>query len=133
MINIDQNNINFTALEKLSKSSNRNLRNASSYALWQIKGSRHEDLPTRESLPNELPPTYEESIKEPKQATPNPTRLMLSYQWDSKPIARRIRDGLVDCGFTVWMDETHMSKASYYYNVHHNILKLGRGNESMKK
>ena len=102
---------NFSGLEKLRSSTNRGLRNASEYAIWKIKGSRHEDVPVREYLPQESPPTYEESIKEPYQATPNPTRLMISYQWDSKPIARKIRDGLVNRGFTVWMDETHLSKA----------------------
>ena len=100
----------FSALEKLRKSTNKNLRNASEYALWQIKGSRHDDLPAKESLPQEPPPTYAESIKEPEQATRNTTKLMISYQWDSKPTARKIRDGLVRNGYRVWMDDTDMSK-----------------------
>ena len=104
-------NVQFSALEKLRTSTNRGLRNASEYAIWKIKGSRHEDVPVRENLPQEPPPTYEESIREPEQATPNTTKLMISYQWDSKQIARKIRDGLVNNGFTVWMDETHLSKA----------------------
>ena len=99
---------NFSALEKLRRSSNRGLRNASEYAIWKIKGGHHEDVPITEKITEEPAPTYKESLMGPEQAT----RLMISYQWDSKLIARKIRDGLVDDGFTVWMDDTHMSKAS---------------------
>ena len=99
-------------MEKLRTAADGGLCNVSEYAIWKIKGARHEDVPIRENLPQELPPTYEESIQKSQQATPNTTRLMISYQWDSKPIARKIRDGLVDRDFIVWMDETHMSKLS---------------------
>ena len=115
MENMIHVNVHFSALEKLSKSSNRDLRNASTYALWQIKGNRQEYIPRLENHQQDPPPTYEESIKEPEQPTRNTTGLMISYQWDSKPTARKIRDGLVENGFRVWMDETHMSKAFFIY------------------
>lgn len=35
--------------------------------------------------------------------------VMLSYQWDEQPTVRRIRDALVSDGFSVWMDEQHMT------------------------
>ena len=126
--NDQEQHTDFPALEKLSKSSNRNLRNASAYALWQIEGSRQEGVPRRESLPHGPPPTFSESTEKPEQATPSTIRLMISYQWDSKPIARKIRDGLVDRGYTaVWMDDTHMSKASKYMYItllQINVLKI---------
>ena len=99
--NILRETCNFSALEKLRRSTNRGLRNASEYAIWKIKGGRHGDVPIRENIPQEPPPTYEESIKQLEQATPDTTKLMKSYQWDSKPTARRIRDGSVKSGFTV--------------------------------
>ena len=109
----------FSALEKLRRSSNRGLRNTSEYAIWLIKGGRHQDVPMRGNLPQEPPPTYEETIQKSEQATPNTTKLMISYQWDSKPIARKIRDSLVNNGFIVWMDETHMSKVVFitYFTI----------------
>ncbi|XP_072050587.1 uncharacterized protein [Amphiura filiformis] len=95
-------------LDKLRKSANRNLRKISGIAFWEINDNRPEDLPTRESTQQELPPSYEETINEPRQATASTTKVMVSYQWDSQQIAVKIRDDLVNNGFKVWMDLTHM-------------------------
>ena len=88
--------------------------------MWKIKGGRHEDEPVRETISEEPPPSYEEAVKAPvEQAIPNTTKLMISYQWESKTIVRKIRDILVDCGFQVWMDEIHMSMTVFitYFTI----------------
>ncbi|XP_072051357.1 uncharacterized protein [Amphiura filiformis] len=91
-------------LEKLLKSSNKKLQDASAYALWQIKGPSHGNIPVRYDSPQDSPPSpppsYEASIKQP---------IMISYQWDSKSTATKLRDSLVNSGYRVWMDDTHMS------------------------
>ncbi|XP_072050151.1 uncharacterized protein [Amphiura filiformis] len=97
-------------LDKLRSSKNRNLQKTGSIAFWEINDNRPEDLPTRESTPQEHPPSYEETIKEPKRAASNASNVMISYQWDFKDIALKIRDDLVNNGYRVWMDLTHMSK-----------------------
>ena len=45
-------------------------------------------------------------------------KLPMGFQNNSL-IVRKIRDILVNCGFTVWMDETHMSKATFitYFTI----------------
>ncbi|XP_072022260.1 uncharacterized protein [Amphiura filiformis] len=95
-------------LDKLRHSTNRDLRNASAFAFWEINNNRHEDLPTRESIPQESPPSYEEAIKEPRQAMAHTAKVMISYQWDFQSIAEKIRDNLVNHGYRVWMDVTHL-------------------------
>ncbi|XP_072050788.1 uncharacterized protein [Amphiura filiformis] len=95
-------------LDKLRRSTNRNLRNASEMAFWVINNNRREDLPTRETTQQEPTPSYEESMKEPKRAAAHPAKVMISYQWDFKNIAVMVRDDLVNNGFKVWMDLTHM-------------------------
>ncbi|XP_072050787.1 uncharacterized protein [Amphiura filiformis] len=95
-------------LDILRKSTNRNLRKISGIAYWEINDNRHEDLPTRESTPLDASPSYEESMKEPKRAAANTVKVMISYQWDFKHIASEIRDDLVNNGYRVWMDVTHM-------------------------
>ncbi len=50
---------------------------------------------------------------------------MISYQWNYKPIAVNIRDGLVANGYQVWMDITHMSKAtlpSLLFHEHYYLI-----------
>ncbi|XP_072051356.1 uncharacterized protein [Amphiura filiformis] len=99
-------------LEKLLKSTNKNLQDASAYALWQIKGTSHDNIPIREDPPQDSPPSYEETMnmmKQPKQLRPKTAQIMISYQWDSKPTATKLRDSLVNSGYRVWMDDTHMS------------------------
>ncbi|XP_072051437.1 uncharacterized protein [Amphiura filiformis] len=95
-------------LNKLRRSTNRNLRKTSGIAYWEINDNRPEDLPIRESTPQEPPPAYEASMKEPKRPAANTAKLMISYQWDFQDIALKIRDDLVNNGHRVWMDLTHL-------------------------
>ncbi|XP_072051354.1 uncharacterized protein [Amphiura filiformis] len=96
-------------LEKLLKSTDKNLQDSSAYALWQIKGANHGNIPIREH-PTQGSPLYEASIKRPKQLRSQKTaQIMISYQWDSKPTATKLRDSLVNSGYRVWMDDTHMT------------------------
>ena len=97
-------------MDKLRRSQDRNLRNASAIAYWELNNNRREDLPM------ESPPSYEESLKEPKQTTGKTGRVMISYQWDSQKIATKIRDDLVDSCFTVWLDLTDMRENKLYCN-----------------
>ncbi|XP_072050029.1 uncharacterized protein [Amphiura filiformis] len=96
-------------LEKFLKSTNKNLQDASAYALWQIKGTSHGNITVRDDSPKDSSPAYEASIKQPKQHRPKTSQIMISYQWDSKPTATKLRDSLVNSGYRVWMDVTHMS------------------------
>ncbi|XP_072050347.1 uncharacterized protein [Amphiura filiformis] len=99
----------YKPLEKLLKSGNKDLQDASSYALWQIKGTSHENIPIRQHPAQYSTPLYEASIKQPKQLRSKSAQIMISYQWDSKPTATKLRDSLVNSGYRVWMDDTHMS------------------------
>ena len=98
-------------LVKLRKSTKNNkLQNASATAFWILNGNSHEALPTKNADPRDPPQSYEEFIVEPEQSTPSTAQVMISYQWNYKPIAVNIRDDLVANGYRVWMDITHMSK-----------------------
>ena len=68
-----------------------------------------EDLSTKKPYPEE-PPSYEDSQKESKQAPQNAPKIMISYHWNFKSIATKIRNALVGRGFEVWFDDTNVSK-----------------------
>lgn len=40
----------------------------------------------------------------------NVPHVMISYQWDSKPIMLKVKDKLKDAGYKVWMDVEQMSE-----------------------
>ena len=103
-------NVNFLALETLVTSDNQQLRKVCAYAHWQIRGGHHDAEKTTPKL-KEDPPSYEEAVAEPpKSAETRKGQIMISYQWDNQGTMRIIRDKLIEAGYRVWMDITHMSK-----------------------
>ena len=95
----------FTALTKLVKSSNKDLRGACASALWEIKGTMPPSSPSTESHP----PSYHEAMEEIHASKSTP-KIMMSYQWDSQDLVVKIKDRLEKAGFSVWMDISNMGK-----------------------
>ncbi|XP_072041220.1 uncharacterized protein [Amphiura filiformis] len=96
------------ALEKLAKSDNHHMQEICAHALAQIKGHLSRKKPAS-SQSKEVPPSYEEAISQPaKSASSRKAQVMISYQWDNQETTKRLRDNLVNAGYQVWMDITHM-------------------------
>ncbi|XP_072042189.1 uncharacterized protein [Amphiura filiformis] len=96
------------ALEKLAKSDNHHLQEICAHALAQIKGHLSSKK-VASSQSKEVPPSYEEAISQPaKSASSRKVQVMISYQWDNQKTTIRLRDNLVNAGYQVWMDITHM-------------------------
>ncbi|XP_072031677.1 uncharacterized protein [Amphiura filiformis] len=91
------------SLKSLKKSANKALREASTFALWEID-DRLKQKPghrTRETG-TEPEPSICRSNK------PKVPHVMLSYQWSSQKRVLEIRDALVKAGYKVWMDVDKM-------------------------
>ncbi|XP_072020914.1 uncharacterized protein [Amphiura filiformis] len=87
-------------LQSLTVSKNQSLREASTYALWEIQDNQR-------NLHQESPPSGEESIDAHVQ-TQSGGHVMISYQWDIQKRAICIRDRLIQEGYNVWMDIDNM-------------------------
>ncbi|XP_064615557.1 uncharacterized protein LOC135479595 [Liolophura sinensis] len=86
------------ALSRLEKGDNEALCHAARGALWEIQNNVVIGQELIEPLPVE------------KFASPvNVPHVMISYQWDSKPIMLKVKDKLKDAGYKVWMDVEQMS------------------------
>ncbi|XP_072031674.1 uncharacterized protein [Amphiura filiformis] len=79
-------------LEELSTSENEGLREASRFALWEIKEGDKDFLPE---------PTQ---CSEPSHHAHTGHHVMISYQWGSQHLALCIKEHLVAAGYEVWMD-----------------------------
>ncbi|XP_072042188.1 uncharacterized protein [Amphiura filiformis] len=111
------------ALEKLAKSDNHHLQEICAHALAQIKGHLSSKK-VASSQSKEVPPSYEEAISQPaKSASSRKVQVMISYQWDNQKTTIRLRDNLVNAGYQVWMDITHM-KAQYAFTKEKPIVPL---------
>ncbi|XP_072019573.1 uncharacterized protein [Amphiura filiformis] len=87
-------------LRSLTTSENQPIREASSYAVWEIQDNqRTAQHPNYE----DPPPSYQESVKAQAQSGLS-GHVMISYQWDSQDRVVTIRDNLVQAGYKVWMD-----------------------------
>ena len=49
-------------------------------------------------------------------------KVMLSYQWDYKPLVLKIKDRLEADEYDVWMDDTHMGKDHLFEKQNQNIF-----------
>ena len=120
----------------MQSSDNSTLREASSYALWEIENNQVRFLPpTRSGATNnpppayeavvrdqpkdvdeEPPPSYQEAVVEKQKTAPNsnstPCHVMISYQFNPADFVRAklVKERLVQEGFKVWMDECNSSK-----------------------
>ena len=84
-------------LEELSTSDNEGLRQASTFALWEINDGDKDRLPA---------PT---ECTEPSTRENTGQHVMISYQWDSQQIALAIKRSLEASGYDVWMDIDKLS------------------------
>ncbi len=91
-----------SALKHLKKSANKTLREASTFALWELEGRRKQKPGHRTEEPGTEP--------EPSMCRDKVPHVMLSYQWNSQKLVLQIRDELVKAGYKVWMDVDKMSE-----------------------
>ena len=108
-----------SALTKLAKSSNKDLRGASASALWEIQGGTLVPAsPSPSTAVDSLtdtppsPPSYQETMRN-TQVVSQHTKIMLSYQWGSQQMVLKIKHRLEKAGFRVWMDVSNISKGSF--------------------
>lgn len=108
----------------LAKSKNPALRQASKYALWELKECQrhllessiltrkeHRDAgATLTNLEEDAPVADDSAHHHPGGCV----QVMVSYQWDSQDLAVKLKGGLIDAGFDVWMDVDRMSKVLFF-------------------
>ncbi|XP_072019663.1 uncharacterized protein [Amphiura filiformis] len=96
-------------LRSLTTSENQPIREASSYAVWEIQDNQRAVEHPNDDDP---PPSYQESVEAHAQSGPS-GHVMISYQWDSQDRVIAIRDNLVQAGYKVWMDVHNIRKFEY--------------------
>ncbi|XP_072019557.1 uncharacterized protein [Amphiura filiformis] len=91
-------------LQSLATSESQPIREASSYAVWEIQDNqRTVEHPNYD----DHPPSYQETVEAHAQSGPS-GHVMISYQWDSQDRVTAIRDKLIQTGYKVWMDVDKM-------------------------
>ena len=97
----------FVALKNLMNKADNTLRGACAPALIHMQG----DSFSSETGNSASPSICSEATTEPiLESTRGSTKVMLSYQRESKRLVLKIKEKLCEAGYNVWMDETHMSK-----------------------
>ena len=96
----------------MGKSANKALREASTFALWELDGRIRSKPAHRTDEAGVEPQT---SIHKPCKSKSKVPHVMISYQWASQKRALEIRDELVKAGYQVWMDVDKMSKKLIQY------------------
>ena len=98
------------ALKPLTKSANKVLSEASTYALWELEDQLGNSPQSGDKqCESENDPESQVSAK-PKTSKSKVRHVMISYQWNSRKQVLKIRDELVKSGYKVWMDVDKISE-----------------------